>query len=160
MEADELRRLYESVRGRRPDLPALGPEVVAVDVSTERIPSATAVQAKILSFAPVEGWIAFQSANRWFRDGRLPLIEPATGALLDAEVVDAGGHSLHVRYDGRGEWLVTEYRLAPGSTHFTDLVTHVGPSDVGWIRYRRFWRMSPELGADPFMACFIGFRQD
>lgn len=165
---EALLALYNSVRAqladareKMPTLPAMDPETYDLEIRPEDAPagSAEAALARLAEFKPLQGWVGFQSANRLIDERGVPNMNEQTGVLLAAEVCNAEGASMHIRYDGAGGWRVTEYRPSLGGPYLADILTHVAhKAPLGdYLRYRRFWRIDPAQGAQVHAACFIGF---
>lgn len=155
MNAIELLDLYSKVAG----LPPM--QLYSLSVIPERFDSAAKAYAQLTKFQPTQGWVGFQSANRFFTDGQVPAMDGDTGLLLAAEAVSANGDSLHIRYDGSGKWIATRHAAATGNDYLADCVEHIASSKgITKLRYRRFWRIDHEHGAEPFAACFIGFEKE
>lgn len=160
--ASELLDLYRKVAAEDRRVPPIEPETYRFDPPTPRVEpygTAKAAHAALTAFCPTQGWIGLQSANRLIDGSGVPEMNEDTGALLSAEACNADGASLHIRYDGNGRWLATEYRLATGGELLADIVTQVAhdPRLGRYLRYRRLWRIDPEHGARVDAACFIGF---
>lgn len=118
--------------------------------------------------APDAGWLCFQSAVLRFEQGQLPQPTPELGYLLSAECCSADATRSHsLRQRGDGGWLLTPFRHGVGEDLLCDqlsLVRHDAGSGSnagqlpGRLRYRRYWRLDPQLGPCQAAACFIGFR--
>lgn len=119
-----------------------------------------AVYAKLDNFNPVSGWIGYQSGNQYFIHQLLEL-KSDYGALLNAEMVNAHNTSLHVRYDGNGQWIVTQYHYFEGIDYLADHVQHFASFDKDGkttLDYLRFWAVQEGvLGVNPVFSCFVGF---
>ncbi|OGT90062.1 MAG: hypothetical protein A2286_03435 [Gammaproteobacteria bacterium RIFOXYA12_FULL_61_12] len=156
MDAESLLELYRQIGKQNYALPEM--ETASVSIQTDPFKSNEDAWKRLEEFKPSQGWIGFKSANRLFTQGILPAMDDETGSLLSAEAVNAQGKSLHVRYDGAGQWLVTQYGLAAGTEYLADTLVHIAHDNaLGQLRYRRFWRIGDDGGAEPFAACFIGF---
>lgn len=161
MDAKILLDLYCKVRKQHalPEMEAM--TVTLLPPKSVRLKSAQTAWDKLNNFKPTQGWIGFQSVNASFTDGKVTPMDGKSGALLAAEAVNAKGQSLHIRYDGAGDWIVTQYEIADGGEHLADRVTHIAHNnELGKLRYRRVWRIDAEHGAAPFAACFIGFGEE
>lgn len=156
MNATELLALYSKV----PDLPPM--QLYSLSITPERINSVVKVYEQLVDFQSTQGWTGFRSANHFFTDGQILVMDGETGPLLAAEAVNANGDSLHIRYDGAGKWIVTRYATVKGNDFLADSVEHIARIDtkLGKLRYRRFWRIGQKHGAEPFAACFIGFKKE
>jgi hypothetical protein len=158
MDAQALLKLYRHISTPRHALPAMETQTWSLTTETQCLDSPVAAQTALNDFTSVAGWLGLQSATLIFRPGEaLPTPDETAGVLLNAEAVNAAGHSLHLRYDSAGAWRLTRFSPAPGGDYLADsvkLVVHGAPG--GWMHYRRFWRLDPAQGACPFAACFIG----
>lgn len=156
MKATELLALYSQI----PGLPLM--QLYSLSITSERFDAADKAYAQLANFQSVQGWAGFQSANRIFADGIIPVMDGETGQLLAAEAVHASGDSLHIRFDGAGKWIVTRYATVEGNDYLADSVEHIARADtnLGKLRYRRFWHIGQEHGYEPFAACFIGFEKE
>lgn len=150
MNTQDLLRLYNKL-----DLPAM--QMGQLTTKSERLSTADAAMAAISKFSPVAGWLGFQSATRVFRSTEpRPVFRytETTGVLLNAEVINTSGESLHLRYDSAGGWLITHFTYTAGGEYLTDtvkLAIHGSPG--GFMYYRRFWNIDPQHGPLPFAAC-------
>lgn len=116
-----------------------------------------AIWAAFSTHAPVQGWLQFQSHQCAFQ-GALPAAAPDWGTLLQAEAVTAGGLCLAVRRRPGGDWVLVESRHDEQGDLLCDVVDHLAHDPtLGVLRYRRYWRLDPELGATQTTACFLGF---
>jgi len=139
------------------ELPAIGGALEAVAVAASRHEVADEVWKQFTDFAPEQGWVGFQSANRWFRNGQPPTRSDETGELLNAEVVNSNGASLHIRFVGP-HWIATTYTPAQGGIEYVvDERVHVGVPGVDSLRYRRYWMLGGGQGAYIAHSRFIGF---
>ena len=113
--------------------------------------------AAVTAYAPVTGWLQFQSHQLAFRDG-LPSPAPEWGLLLQAEAVTADKLSLSVHRPPSGGWALIESQHLPQGDLLCDCVHHLAHDPrLDRLRYRRYWRLDPELGTVQAAACFIGF---
>lgn len=139
------------------------PQMSSADfkISSERLPSAMRAWESMVAFAPVAGWLGFQSKNQWFIGPMPPVPDAAAGVLLYAECVNGDQHSLHVRYNGADAWLLTRFTPRQGDAYLCDTVKLLATDPtLGSLRYRRYWRLDPQHGAEPCAACFIGFEKE
>lgn len=159
MNVEELLNAYRQVAGCGNKLPEMNS--TDFEMSSERLPSAAEAWESIVAFAPVAGWLGCQSENRAFTANPPPAPDRITGVLLYAECVNSDSHSLHLRYNGAGAWLLTRFTPRQGNTYLCDTVKLIATDpNLGSLRYRRYWRLNPQHGAEPFVACFIGFEQE
>lgn len=113
---------------------------------------------QLKAFAPVSGWLGYQSGNHHFDHEPF---EPKKnyGVLMNAEVWN-GSDSLHVRYNGRGGWIVTTFlNDESGDEYLVDDISHIASfnkKQQATLNYRRFWQKEA-LGINPKFACFVGF---
>ncbi len=162
MDATTLLDLYNRVRRGKSRLPSIHPNTTSLEAKPERLASAEDALARLVAFGPKEGWAGFQSANRTFTETP-PAMDHTTGMMLAAEAVNAAGESLHIRYGGTGNWIATRYTPAAGGEYqyLCDTVALIAIDDeLNRLRYRRYWRIDRERGAEPFAACFIGFGEE
>lgn len=163
MNAQEIMKQYEGLRRAMPDakLPALEADAYQLTVMHKTENSAESAYAVLDSFNPVAGWMGFQSGNQHFNHEPLPKAGANYGQLLNAEVTNGKGASLHVRYNGNGGWVVTEYGYSAGNDYLADKVRHVASFDKDGnttLQYLRFWQeRDGALGVNPVFACFVGF---
>jgi hypothetical protein len=159
MNVEELLNAYRRVAERGNRLPEM--DSADVEMSCECLHSAVGAWESIVAFAPVAGWLGCQSQNRAFTATPPPAPDTTTGVLLYAECVNSDGYSLHLRYNGAGAWLLTRFTPHQGNTYLCDTVKLIATdSNLGSLRYRRYWQLDPQHGAEPFTACFIGFEQE
>ena len=159
MNVEELLNAYRRVAERGNRLP----EMNSADfkMGSERLSSAVEAWESIVAFAPVAGWFGCQSQNRAFTANPPPAPDTTTGVLLYAECVNSDGHSLHLRYNGAGAWLLTRFMPRQGNTYLCVTVKLLATDpNLGSLRYRRYWQLDPKHGVEPFAACFIGFEQE
>jgi hypothetical protein len=150
---------FQRVAGSQRRLPDMSPG--SVDIRSERLQDPDAVLDALRGFAPVQGWITYQSHESAFFDG-LPEPEPDWGLPLAGECVDAAGVSLHLRQDGAGGWRLTRYTHRPEGEGLCDTVEHLASlyPMARSSRYRRYWQVDAEHGVETRAACFIGFVKD
>lgn len=135
-------------------------EAGEVEIMTELVADHDEVVRQLKVFAPSCGWIGFQSKNSVFTNGVVTVPdEDDTGLLLSAECYNTvENESLHIRQDGAGGWLLIRVEMRAGNSAFFDTVALVAADkELRWLRYRRYWHIDAEHGAEPFAACFIGF---
>ncbi|MBO0613276.1 hypothetical protein [Thiothrix fructosivorans] len=162
MNAQDILKQYEGLRRSMPDakLPALEADAYQLVVTPHSMDTVEKVYAALDRFNPVTGWIGYQSGNQHFNNQPLE-IKADYGQLLNAEVTNGNGASLHVRYNGNGGWVVTEYRYSAGNAYLADKVRHVASFDKDGnttLQYLRFWQEKDgALGVNPVFACFVGF---
>jgi hypothetical protein len=163
MNAQEIIKQYEGLRNAMPDakLPALESDTYQLSVTPDIVNSAESAYAALDSFSPVAGWLGYQSGNQHFNNEPLPAARSDDGQLLNAEVTNGKGSSLHVRYNGNGGWIVTTYGYATGDKYLADEIRHIASFDKDGnttLRYLRFWQEKEgALGVNPVFACFVGF---
>lgn len=78
------------------------------------------LSTEIANFAPVEGWLCYQSAVIEVRDGAVPKPGDGRGLILSGELINAAWESLHIRQNGRGGWLLTRFTPDRGETYLAD----------------------------------------
>lgn len=159
MDMQKTLQNYEKLRRTMPEakLPALEKQTYQLDVNP-KLASIEEVYAKLGRFNPVSGWIGYQSGNQHFIRQSLEL-KSDYGVLLNAEMVNADNTALHVRYDGNGQWIVTQYTYREGGKYLADRVQHIASFDKDGkttLDYLRFWTLG-DLGVNPVFACFVGF---
>lgn len=164
MNIQQLHQHYSAL-AKRHGLAPMQP--VTLKITSHSAATEDELQSKIEQFAPVEGWICYQSRVHSFRNGE-PWQVSEVGLPLSAEAIDASGNALHLRQNGQGGWTISCYshsESAPDTAeHLCDEVTHLGNSHTGGeldydLGYRRFWRQDEEQGVIPFAACFTGFKE-
>ncbi len=167
MDAHTLLELYHKVAGGENRLPKMENQTFTLKATPIEPPLASAEEAysALEDFSPTQGWVGFQSVDRSFTAGDLPPMDIETGKLLAAEAVNAKGESLHIRYDGAGGWIGARYVAVVGGDRLADIMVHfangkTNDKKLGKLRYRRFWRIDPEHGTEPYAACFIGFGEE
>lgn len=155
MNAQDLLKLYQSLPEAH-GLPALDSKTWTLTSTTERLHSAPAVMSALKALKPTTGWLNFQSATVLLRLGSaLPAMDEKTGILLNAEVVNAAGQSLHVRYASADAWVVTTFTPTAGNEYLADEVKLVlSGAPGGFLYYRRYWQIDPAQGIIPCAACF------
>lgn len=159
IQAQDLLDLYNRVMEGHGHLPQMDPGTCDLAIpDPQRLTSAAEALDHLKAFDKATGWIGFQSANRHFT-GQVPAMDETTGILLNAEAAGTDGNaSLHIRYDGAGGWIATEYRQAPGGSYLSDNVTHIAHDPkLRKLRYRRYWCIDAEQGAMVHAARFVGF---
>lgn len=137
-------------------LPAMSLSNLAFDVVADNVSPNDALDT-LQAFAPLDGWLTFQSAHRIILNGDYD--SKSCGALLCGESVNKDGETLAIT-SARSGLKLTRYSPTQGSDYLTDTVTHLGVSKApGNLRYRRYWRLDSEASCrvEPFAACFTGF---
>lgn len=163
MDAQTIMAQYDVLQKVMPEanLPDLEPDAYQLKVTHEVVGSAEGAYAALGHLNPVAGWLGYQSGNQHFDNEPLPEAKPDYGQLLNAEVTDGKGSSLHVRYNGNGGWIVTTYHYSVGSAYLADKVKHIASFDKDsgtTLQYLRFWQAKDGvLGVNPVFACFVGF---
>ena len=161
MQAQEILEQYQALSSlmHEANLPALEAMTYHLTVETKTLTTVEAVYAALDSFNPISGWIGYQSGNQYFVNEPLAF-KSDYGVLLNAEMTNGSGVSLHVRYNGNGGWVVTQYHYGKGEEYVADTVKHLASFDNGntTLRYLRFWKVQDgSLGVNPVFACFVGF---
>ena len=143
-------------------LPKLQPSAYSLTKpQAKNCASPVLVWAEIESFGQASGWLGYQSGNQYALE--LTTLQPKKeyGILLNAELANDKGQSLHIRYNSHGGWVVTTYRYEAGDEYIADEVTYFSSFDDGKkLKYLRFWKAddaSSSLGINPVFACFTGF---
>lgn len=156
MNAQEILKLYQTLAIQH-GLPAMEPKTWDLSCNVKYLDTATATMALIKSFKPTTGWLSFQSITKLFKTNKeLPVMDAITGFLLNAEVANTLGHSLHIRYNSADNWIATQFIPSIGSNYLVDnvkFIVHDNPDS--FICYKRFWRIDVEQGIVPDSACFI-----
>lgn len=162
MQAQEILADYQTLRSAMPEakLPALEAMTYHLKVETKTLTTVEAVYEKLDFLNPTSGWIGYQSGNQYFINQPLAF-KSNYGVLLNAEMTNGSGVSLHVRYNGNGGWVVTQYHYGKGEEYVADTVKHLASFDKDGnttLRYLRFWKVQDgSLGVNPVFACFVGF---
>jgi hypothetical protein len=162
MQAQEILTDYQKLRSDMPEANLLALEAMTyhLNVETKTLTTVEAVYAALDSFNPISGWIGYQSGNQYFVNESLAF-KSDYGVLLNAEMTNGSGVSLHVRYNGSGSWVVTQYHYGKGEEYVADTVKHLASFDKDGnttLRYLRFWKVQDgSLGVNPVFACFVGF---
>ena len=161
MQAQAILEQYQALSSlmHEANLPALEAMTYHLTVETKTLTTVEAVYAALDSFNPISGWIGYQSGNQYFVNEPLAF-KSDYGVLLNAEMTNGSGVSLHVRYNGNGGWVVTQYHYGKGEEYVADTVKHLASFDNGntTLRYLRFWKVQDgSLGVNPVFACFVGF---
>jgi hypothetical protein len=178
MTLEELQAAYAWFRGRHGGLPSM--EMVQVSIAPpikiaasplDPTQGSERLSTEIANFAPVEGWLCYQSAVIEVRDGAVPKPGDGRGLILSGELINAAWESLHIRQNGRGGWLLTRFTPDRGETYLADehrFVVHAPTqgytSAPRYLRYRRFWTLGKDQrntrqGIRQHAACFIGFME-
>lgn len=162
MRAQDILTDYQTLCSAMPEakLPALEAMTYHLNVETKKLTTVEAVYETLDSFNPISGWIGYQSGNQYFVHEPLAF-KSDYGVLLNAEMTNGSGVSLHVRYNGNGGWVVTQYHYGKGEKYVADTVKHLASFDKDGnttLRYLRFWKLQDgSLGVNPVFACFVGF---
>lgn len=155
MNAQELLTLYQTMSMHH-SLPAMEPKTWDLRCDIENLDTAAAVMELVKKFNPTTGWLGFQSTTKIFKTNKeLPVMNETTGTLLNAEMANALGQSLHVRYDSAGNWIITKFTPTIGSNYLVDnvkFIIHHLPDNV--FMFKRYWRLDAEQGIVPDTACF------
>lgn len=161
MNIPQLASAYQRVASRH-HLPAM---TVGGLVITSPPPMDTAMAwTELQAFAPLAGWLQFQSKVVAFTGGALPQPAPEWGSLLDAACHDAAGRSIQCRSLGAGQIaLVTATPTSGeenGVTYLVDEVRHLATGKVpgASLRYRRYWRPDPDNPEPGVVPCFVAFQ--
>lgn len=160
MNIAELEQCYNTLATRY-KLPSLAPATLTMESTT--VTRLEELLLAIETFAPLQGWICYQSKVHSFWHGE-PWRLADVGLPLSGEFIDDNGNALHLRQNGSGGWLLTRYlhngTTTENSNYLSDDITQLGNSHApGPLCYRRFWRIDPEQGVIPFAACFTGFEE-
>ncbi len=147
------------------------PEMKAVSV-TRHITSGVdyeALKKAVTDFHPTQGWLCFQSAVRYVPSdvqSGAPVLSQFTsdGYLLNAELANSAGESLHVRQTGV-RWALTLFTASGvskesngGEAFLADTVDfNAANKDLGVVRYQRLWQAQEKIGFAPIAARFLGF---
>lgn len=162
MQAQQILEHYQALRGVMPEakLPKLEAMTYLLNVETKTLTTVEAVYAALDRFNPTSGWIGYQSGNQYFMNQPL-VFKSDYGVLLNAEMTNGSGVSLHVRYNGNGGWMVTQYHYGKGDEYVADSVKHLASfakDGKTALQYLRFWKAQDGvLGVNPVFACFVGF---
>lgn len=144
-------------------LPALAP--ARCRIQTRLLGDPENALTELQGHEPQQGWLQFQSHVVVFVAGDPPQPSSDWGLLLAAETVDASGRSIHLRQTGAGGWVLVVCSPLNGAAGagaddlvLADQVTQLATGKApGPLRYRRYWRLDPDIGATPAFAAFIGF---
>jgi len=116
------------------------------------------VQKKVESFLPEQGWLCFQNKVEYFLQDE---IIPYAGILLYGEVVKlAQKESLHIREDGQGGWILTEFAETEGNDYLVETKTFLGEGKKltpEKLYYRVYWQYDERHGYRQVAARFNGF---
>ena len=142
-------------------LPSLESQLFSVDASPETKTNSTELSDAIQHFGAARGWLGYQSGNQHLSSLDKVVLKDSYGALLNAELTNDQGQSLHIRYNGQGGWIVTSYEYDSGDQYIADRVSYVSSfDDKIKLSYLRFWKVNnngASLGVNPVFACFTGF---
>ena len=160
MTAQELITAYgQLLVGFEKKLLPIGDEACGLKVDPQRYTDHAKVWEAVSAFNASAGWLGFQSENRYFTSVSVPGRSKDSGQLLHAEMVNAQGASLHIRYVGP-HWLLTTYTPEQGDAYVTDERQHLSRAESGpALCYRRYWRLDGAQGPVVAFCCFIGFAQ-
>lgn len=95
------------------------------------------------------GWLYFQH-TLWHSKSDISLptqFDKEAGYLLYGELVSEDNqNSLHIRQDGQGGWIVTEFsEIDGGKTHLVETIRLLGEFEkVGDLKYRVYWSFDSE----------------
>jgi len=154
--------LLQAYRQMPKDMGLPDMEIGRVSWECQRLASRPAVLAKIQGFQPDAAWIGFQDTNIFIDGGGVGESYPDThGEVLSAECWNGKTRqSLHIRHDGHpeGAWLATCFQAGEGGDYLADGFALIATEKtLGKLKYRRYWKIDPERGAEVFLACFVGF---
>lgn len=180
---DTLRKL-EQVKGLKNLHLKLEPKPCHLILKPQSYQTPEKVLEMVKNFAPEQGWLCFQSNVEYFcqQDFCEHKSLPDSGLLLYGEVVNAQGQSLHIREDGEGGWILTEFEETEGDDFLVEERTFLGEkqlflkkteeqqflgekqlflekTDVPKLLYRVYWQYDEKHGYRQFSACFKGFLQ-
>lgn len=116
----------------------------------------------IIDFKPLEGWLCFQSDVKKVVAEKLPELTDELGWLLNGELVNAEGSSLHIWQAGSG-WQATQLTEQAAGTgddclvETTELLSK--DSNEEYLRYRVYWKkdLGGIQGFQRFSSRFVGF---
>ena len=147
------------------------------------------VRQQVEKFAPEPGWLCFQSEVQYFpkpedntekAENKVPPVKkdrfwtrllrkvsgtpfkmPSSSILLYGEVINAQGHTLHIRENGQGGWILTYFIEGKKGNHYLveDQVL-LGEKEVApkELRYRVYWQYDDQHGCyRQIVARFNGF---
>lgn len=146
------------------------------------------VRQQIEKFAPEQGWLCFQSEVQYFpkpedntenaehqisslKKSRwwtriLPKFSgtsfkmPSSSILLYGEVLKGQKHTLHIREDGQGGWVLTEFIEGKGNNYLVEDQKFLGEKEVApkELCYRVYWQYDDKHGCyRQAFARFNGF---
>ena len=141
-------------------LPALESPLYGVNAQFETKSDHAELSVTIEGFGAAMGWLGYQSGNQHQLSLDKVVLDKSYGTLLNAELTNDQGQSLHIRYNGQGGWVVTRYEYSVGDQYIADRVSFVSSfDDKVKLHYLRFWQAddSAGLGVNPVFACFTGF---
>lgn len=125
----------------------LGAEIPRFNICTLKIDAKTcispgAVRQELKVFAPIQGWLCFQSKLIRFLQGESL---PDEGVILYGEVKGKDGRSLSIQQNGEGGWIMTYYdEQSDGDSHLAEnvrLISETHPSDPENTRYDLNYRV-------------------
>jgi hypothetical protein len=162
MKIEQLCEAYNRIARQNRQYGLQTMECSDLTVTTEDLPTPEAAWTRVQALKPVAGWLQFQSWVKTFKDGQLPDPQPEWGSLLDAELIDAAGHSIRLRTVSPAALrLVIAQPRSPGEEsgpYLSDTVRQLGTGKAaGDLKYRRYWQLDPDRGAVPVFAAFQGF---
>lgn len=165
MSPERLLAAYAEV-AKKHGLPHM--ELAAVEVNSRDIPDTESAWSEFARFAPVEGWLQFQSHVVAFKAGILPAPEREWGVLLAAEAVNAASGVIQLRPNETGGLRLSiscpsasDDGSMDQSVMLADTVRHLGTEKAyGTLRYRRYWKVGSDIGPVPVLGIFQGYANE
>ncbi|MGB1108957.1 MAG: hypothetical protein ACPG4N_01295 [Gammaproteobacteria bacterium] len=177
-QAPETLAAFEAIRQRivqedqrtpgwmQPAMDIYAMEAVRFSIDARRVTQDEAESA-LAAFDAQQGWICRQSSLDVFQTTHKRPNPNTGGVLLSAELVASDDrHSLHLRQDGHGGWIISDIREADlagpdaldGLMHTT---CQIGTNPVeGWLLYRVYWTHSEPIGWHPQISRFLRIDPD
>jgi len=168
MQTEKILSAYAAIAAKF-ELPEM--QAMQLTLTVERFEAHQALYRMIDTFSPTQGWLCFQSAVRYVIANQSPFLAASLdGILLNAELVNAAGNSLHVRQLGQ-TWATVIYAPTqstganeagenPAAESFlVDRLAFLAADPMqGVVCYQRLWQQREVVGIAPVAARFIGFQ--
>lgn len=156
MDAKRAAAAWNAIAAEDESLPPM--TCCGLESDTEEFADPEAAWTALESLSPCEGWVLFQSRQRWFGDG-LPRREEEWGFPLAAEAAVSENESVRLDHAG-GRWRLTRFTHRPEGALLCDEVGQYLHGGGGRLRYRRYWRLDGEQGCVQQQACLIGIERE
>lgn len=141
--------------GDRPEEGVAGARSATLHHSSEVVRDSAEVKSRMAAFGG-DGWVCLTDEVLRY-DGA-----PIAGTVLNAELSDGEGVSLHVRQH-RGGWQVTTLSEEAGGEHRYFEESYCSTEGNDRLLYHLFWQRRTVDGLDvwqPWVARFAGWRRD